>query len=571
MNASPKPRLLKLVAALALALGAAPPPQAQGAGLQVGFAEIDITPELTEDRPVWIAGYGHGRRAIAIHDPIMARCAVLSDGTRSFALVGADLVGLQLPEVDRIRAATPEIDRLIVCSSHNHEGPDVIGIWGRTPIKRGVDEAYLDELVDKIARCIKQAKARLAPAAAQFGTAEDESLLGDSRLPKAYDGILRVLQFNPPGSDKTSGLIVQWNCHPEALGPDNTELTADFPATTVSALEAKYDCPIVYLTGAVGGLMAPPRDRIRDADGTELLEGDFRYAQAYGEAVAALAGKAIGATTPIELTPFEARSRELFLPVSNSYYRAAFTAGVLTRGAFVDTGDPEVGGAAFKLTDTFKKMAIRTELNLWRLGELDLIGIPGEIYPELIYGTFQEPGEPNTDFPDAPLEPTVAELFQGRRWMLAGLANDEVGYIIPKRQWDYKKPYAYGRSKSQYGELNSCSPEVAPILMGALAGMSRDKLRILSYNVWYGFTKKPDRKERWLTWMREQAADITALQELNGYTAEQLQKDATHWGHPHSALLKEEGFSTGLTSKFPIDEVVRMRDGFHHGLLQPVS
>jgi hypothetical protein len=56
-----------------------------------------------------------------------------------------------------------------------------------------------------------------------------------------------------------------------------------------------------------------------------------------------------------------------------------------------------------------------------------------------------------------------------RRWMLLGLANDEIGYIIPKRQWDQRPPFAYGRTHSQYGEIHSCSPDVAPIIMQALA------------------------------------------------------------------------------------------------------
>jgi hypothetical protein len=58
--------------------------------------------------------------------------------------------------------------------------------------------------------------------------------------------------------------------------------------------------------------------------------------------------------------------------------------------------------------------------------------------------------------------------------MLLGLANDEIGYIIPKRQWDQAPPFAYGRAKDQYGEINSCGPEVAPILMRALANRVRE-------------------------------------------------------------------------------------------------
>ena len=57
---------------------------------------------------------------------------------------------------------------------------------------------------------------------------------------------------------------------------------------------------------------------------------------------------------------------------------------------------------------------------------------------------------------------------------LLGLANDEIGYIIPNRQWDSRPPYAYGRASAQYGEINSCGPEAAPIVMQALANRVRD-------------------------------------------------------------------------------------------------
>jgi len=68
--------------------------------------------------------------------------------------------------------------------------------------------------------------------------------------------------------------------------------------------------------------------------------------------------------------------------------------------------------------------------------------------------------------------------------------------------------------------------------------------------------------------MRTQTPDIVFLQELNEYTPEQLQADAASWGHSHSALLKEEGFPTGITSRYPIEDVQRYLDGFHHGLMR---
>ena len=103
---------------------------------------------------------------------------------------------------------------------------------------------------------------------------------------------------------------------------------------------------------------------------------------------------------------------------------------------------------------------------------------------------------------------------------------------------------------------------------GLSAAKSGNKLKLLSYNVWYGFTKKPDRKAGYLSFVKEQAPDIVSLQELNTYTPAKLAADAKAWSHPHSVLLKEKGFPTGITSSQPITGVRRTLEGFHHGLLR---
>ncbi len=93
-------------------------------------------------------------------------------------------------------------------------------------------------------------------------------------------------------------------------------------------------------------------------------------------------------------------------------------------------------------------------------------------------------------------------------------------------------------------------------------------LRIISHNVWIGFTEVPERKPTWIAWMNEQDPDIVSLQELNGYTPQKLTEDAESYGHAYSALLKEEGFPTGITSRYPIEDIQRFTEGFHHGLLR---
>ncbi len=87
----------------------------------------------------------------------------------------------------------------------------------------------------------------------------------------------------------------------------------------------------------------------------------------------------------------------------------------------------------------------------------------------------QDPPDPGADFPDAPIEPAIYKQLAGPHRMIVGLANDEIGYIIPKRQWDVKPPFCYGRKSAQYGEINSVGPETAPILCNAFRELVKNK------------------------------------------------------------------------------------------------
>lgn len=442
------------------------------AGVEVGFGKADITPDVKAG-PVWIAGYGNGRKATGVHDPLYARSVVLRDGDRKIGLVSVDLVGIQYPLTLSVREALKDFSYVMVASTHNHEGPDVIGLWGPQQGVTGVDPEYIAKLKTSIVAAVREAEKNLAPAEATYGTAEGGRLMRDSRLPEVKDGVLRLIRFNRPGESKPSGILVQWNCHPESLDSENTEITADFPWWTVKALEEAHGCPVAYFSGAVGGLMSNPNDWTDD-DGKAYHAGTFEYADAYGKAKARVAEEALRGATPIELTPFQVVAKRVALPLFNPGYRQLRAAGALPRSAVRWTGDFEKPGEVLPERSVEGDLALVSEVAYLRLGELHVAGIPGELYPELVYGKFQEPVEPNVDHPDAPLEPAVASSLPGPKFLMFGLANDEVGYIIPKRQWDGEAPFAYGREKGQYGEVNSVGPETAPILMEALARCVRE-------------------------------------------------------------------------------------------------
>ena len=48
-------------------------------------------------------------------------------------------------------------------------------------------------------------------------------------------------------------------------------------------------------------------------------------------------------------------------------------------------------------------------------------------------------------------------------------------------------------------------------------------LKVITHNVWYGFTEKPEpRHGEWKQWMARQSPDVVSLQELNGFSANDL-------------------------------------------------
>jgi hypothetical protein len=188
--------------------------------------------------------------------------------------------------------------------------------------------------------------------------------------------------------------------------------------------------------------------------------------------LAEVAERARKAARPVKLTPLQVRSRSLFLPLDNKLFLLARQLGVLKREAFLWTGDPYKAEQA-KEVKADKPLCTRTEIAWLRLGELDIAAIPGEIYPELVLGKVQDPADAAADYPDAPIEPAIYKQLRGPHRMLIGLAGDEIGYIIPKCQWDEKPPFCYGRKKAQYGEVNSLGPNTAPLLCRAFEELVR--------------------------------------------------------------------------------------------------
>ena len=442
--------------------------------LSVGFSDVDITPTLGK-KPVLMAGFGHNRIATKVHDPLMARAVVLSDGTNKIALVAVDLVGFFLPNVETVRTKLSGFQYVMISATHNHEGPDTLGLWGASPFQNGIDPEYLKLVEEMCAKAVTQADASRKPATAKIGTAKGLELLHDGRQPIVKHDDIVTIQFESSETKSPLGILVQWNCHPETMGDKNTEITTDYVYATVKHLQDAHKCPVAYFTGTVGGLMTSLHVEVKDATGKLLQDGTWEKTELYGKLVGQLADKAIKNAETIRLTPFAVRTKSFLIPVDNNVYRLGKQLGVLNRVMFAYDGNP-TPEKYIERQDVTKPVGIRTEIGYLKLGDLEVAAIPGEIYPELVLGKVQDPVDPGADFPDAPIEPSIYGNFKSKHRMIFGLANDELGYFIPKRQWDEKAPYCYGLKKSQYGEINSMGPETAPII----CGMFRDLVKSAS-------------------------------------------------------------------------------------------
>ena len=213
----------------------------------------------------------------------------------------------------------------------------------------------------------------------------------------------------------------------------------------------------VYISSSVGGLMTTrPSFPIPDPfTGENLTGATFEKAKAQGQQIGLLILDALKRNDAVEVNKanIRLRAKTISIPLANNNFRLGFALGVINHG-------------------TTGWMNVRTEISAFEIGPASFITIPGEIYPEIVNGGVVSP--PGQDFNISPLEvPPLRSFMAGEFKFVFGLANDEIGYIIPKSEWDEEPPYLYNADDSPYGEENSIGPEAAPIVYNSLVELLR--------------------------------------------------------------------------------------------------
>ncbi len=410
----------------------------------------------------WIAGFDDKRAAQGIHDDLWARTMIIDDGSTRLALVSVDIIGIYHPMVIDIRKMLPEntgITYLVVSSTHTHEGPDMMGAWGGSSYKSGVNPEWREYVKNRIVQSVVEAVKSLRPANLHFSQNLTDGMvtLKDTREPYVYDHGLRMIQATDAENGQTLGTLIQWANHPETLWGKNLFISSDFPHYLRESVEkgvyngdslvaAGVGSIAVYFNGALGGLMTThPTLGVKDPfKDTVYFEPSFDKARAQGDTLGLIVLRTMK-ENPVEVKKagINLRAKTFTIPLKKTIFRRALNFGPLD----------------VNMTGWMKK---RTEAAVWTIGPASFLTFPGELYPEILNGGIV--ALPGRDFEIDPVEiPPLREQMKGDFRFGFGLANDEIGYIVPKSQWDIKAPFVY-RDKPYYGEENSLGPDIAPLL-----------------------------------------------------------------------------------------------------------
>jgi hypothetical protein len=448
---------------------------------RAGASSRVVTP--TMDQPIWLAGFGQGRAATAIHDDVWVRTLVLERGATRVALVAIDAVGWFHDDALHIKkaalAAKLEIDDIIVAASHTHGSKDTMGVWGKDTAATGLDKEYNQFVVDQAVGALSESIDGLTNAHMTVGVSSATQLMRDSRLPEVRDDGIYTLHFTAANDDAQNiGTFVVWGNHAEAMGSGNTELTSDYPHWLRQEVEALLPgTTAIFAPGVLGGLTTP-LGILMCPDETGTVDncpvGNWLRPETIGRSVAQAAVASLSASDArVEKRPaLGLRRIPLLLTPTNRPLALAFAIGLVRRPLYdAETGErmDEAVVEGLSIDDIpLALYQIDTELNAFSIGDVEVLTSPGELYAEL--WVTDPDGKPliekpeNADFPDAEIEvPYASVMRDAKTKVLLNNANDSIGYIVPMPQWDMEQPHAYVPD-GQYGEENSIGPLVAPEL-----------------------------------------------------------------------------------------------------------
>ncbi len=423
---------------------------------RVGVASRSINPGADgrfAGQPVYLGGYGAGNSPLIpgraatgiLGEGIHVRAIAVSGGEGATAIADIETQGWftatkdgPLGIVDMRKAVEQRTggrlpaQSVVIQSDHSHSGPDTIGVWGGVPIE------YRRFIFDRTVEAIVEAFDTQRAGTLQYGTADGADLLSNQfsydEANRVVDSDVRVLRA-VDGDRRPFATLLNFSAHTTVLGARNTKVSGDWVQAANTLLEERFGGEALTVVGTLG--RTQPADRgcpddmgpggDRDNSFTEADRKSLCSIGAYAKRVVDRAEQAVAAAQSVPGNPVVAARSFLIQDAGTNAVILGGNIGAPATGVDINralTPPWLTGNVVGTVTATI------------RIGDVLLSTLPGEAYPQI------------------PLR--VKELVPARGYMTAGLANDQLGYLIAPYE-SYPEPIRRSFFNQRGDEVNPIS------------------------------------------------------------------------------------------------------------------
>ena len=394
-----------------------------GAELRAGVATVDLTPP--PQLRASLGGYGArmGKAAEGVHDRVWAKALVVSDGTKRCAIVTADALGFPPPfkkeMVKRLAAESWQADAILLLPSHSHTSLEMNQLHpdNRFNIPQiGVfSEPVYEHTLKQMVSVVQEASRELVAVSVGTGRVQLEGWNQNRRRDDGPNE--RALTITRVDRSDGGGLavLIHWTAHPTFHGPKDMLFSGGWPGHLQRTVEALCGDGTValYYNGAVGDQ--------RPVSRKDSGQSRWERAERYGRELGIVAHELVQGVQTRSEASFGFQLEKVTLPEREPH------------PDFMKTG-----GAEYGLSEVIVKtllhtlMPTETSTAAVRLGDLLVVGVPGEMTAEL----------------GAEIRSHAQKKATGIYVTIGGLANEWVSYILSEA--DYERG-GYESSVSFYG------------------------------------------------------------------------------------------------------------------------
>ncbi len=407
-----------------------------------GYAVKEVMPADIHAKKYWVAGHGMGHVIEKVHDPITVSAMWIgADDNGGYIHISADIIGLTNFELNIVRDALKDFSEKSKCAgvfvscTHTHAGFDTVGYWGQLyKLQSGKDPEYMELLLKSLEAVAREAYENRKPGKLYVGTVSVPEAQFCKREPNAMHDVLTRTRFVPDdGSEET--WFLNYEAHPNTLGGDNRECSADYPYWVRKTINDAKKTNVLYGVGAIGAV--DPGDFCEDKPERTRIQGET-----LGKAALAIDNDK---EMPVEIKVLQ---HKYFSPVDNGLLALmAIIKACSSQRYACDKGD--LG------------LALQTEMVYIKLGTQQILMLPGEPFPEVVYGGAAE-AELSATGKGTEINPTpIVDIVGDKDLLVYCVTNDMTGYCVTPNDYVLHKTQPYieqGRDvhdRRHYHETNS--------------------------------------------------------------------------------------------------------------------